>query len=358
VKGLFRSGWWAAVACGIVSVVVVVAVLRLGGGEARAPRGDGRHAESYGFDLSFSLVPVDEIVASGMMRDGLRALNHPGTMTPEEILEANEKGRGKLLVGSDRVIGFAAGRQARAYPLRLLRWHEVVNDTVGDRAIAVTYNPLCDSAVVFSREVGGEVLSFAVSGLLLNSNLLMYEVREDGSSSLWSQLQARAIAGNAARQGTVLQVLDGQLATWDWWLEQHPESTVMAPETDLKRLYKRDPYHSYFGSDVLRFPVNPMPVETGLRLKDRVVAIQLGDERRVYALPHLAAASGRDSGSIRTRVGGYEATLKFAREPGIATFVVEDAAAPRPELIHAFWFAWYAAHPDAHLDTPPAAHGR
>jgi hypothetical protein len=106
--------------------------------------GDGRTVASYGFDLTDALVPRNRIAAAGMPRDGLLALVNPATLTTAEVDAANHEGRGKFLLPHDRVLGLDLAGEARAYPLRLLRWHEVVNDRVGGRDVLVSYNPLCD----------------------------------------------------------------------------------------------------------------------------------------------------------------------------------------------------------------------
>ena len=108
-----------------------------------------------------------------------------------------------------------AGGIARAYPLRLLNWHEVINDTLGGQPVAITYSPLCDSSVGFRRMVADKVQEFGVSGLLLNSNLIMYN-RQSGAAdeSLWSQLQCRAIAGPAAASQQTLEVLPIAVVSW------------------------------------------------------------------------------------------------------------------------------------------------
>jgi hypothetical protein len=332
------------VVCALVILWTVMSALK----EGRRNSGDGRSVAAYGFDLSTCLVPQGLIVASGMPRDGVRTLDDPPTLTPSAVDRANQQGRGKMLVASDRVVGVSIGGQSRAYPLRLLRWHEVVNDTVGGRPIAVTYNPLCDSVVVLSREVEETVPRFAVSGLLLNSNLLLYDTRDElAASSLWSQIQARAVAGPAARNSARLEILACDLSTWGSWRGRFPETTVLAPEPDLKRLYKRDPYHSYFGSDLLRFPVDPLPPASDLRLKDRVVVVETGGEQRVLALSRLAAAVGRDHGRWQTTVGGQQLTVDFAVDQGVAWVARGDRQRAPTAVRYAFWFAWHAAFPEA-----------
>ncbi len=341
---LIRSGWWVAVAGGLVCVVVLIALVKSPGTPGVVAVGDGQSTASYGFDLNPCLVTQSDIVASGMPRDGVQPLDHPLMAPASDIARLNEEGRGKFLVPGDRVIGIEIGGEARAYPLRLMRWHEIVNDTVGGEPIAVTYNPLCDSVVVVSRNVGAETLDFGVSGLLLDSNLLMYDRRtEPGSESLWSQLQARAIAGPAAAQHAHLEVLAGQLTTWQQWQTMYPDTVVMAANPEFKRLYKRDPYHSYFGSEILRFPVEPLPPTDDLKLKDRVVAIRVGEEEAVFALPHIAAAVGANRGAWDIEVGGVPLRLDLDLEAGAVAVNVLDGSEADLSLRHAFWFAWYAA---------------
>jgi hypothetical protein len=341
-----------AVAAGLLSLAVLVLALR-------APRsrpsqqGDGRTVASYGFDLSTCLVPGARIAASGMDRDGLPALDDPDMLSTQEVEQKNHQGRGKFLLDGDRVIGVTLAGEARAYPLRLMRWHEVVNDTVGGVPVVVTYNPLCDAVVVAKRTTDTEVLRFGISGLLFNSNLLLYDRRDgDVVPSLWSQLQARAISGPHAVGQHRLELLPASLCTWGEWRADHPHSRVLAPLERMNQLYNRDPYHSYFGSDVLRFPVDPLPPTGELALKDRVVVVNVGDDEAVFALPRLARAVGETAGAYDTVVGDAPIRIDFAVHPGVATVTRLDDLGSPPVTRYAFWFAWYATHPDAPTPGP------
>jgi len=350
LTSLVRSGWWVAVAGGAVAVALLMLALRASAPEHANALGDGRSVASYGFDLTTSLVPRDRIAAAGMPRDGLLALDEPATLTVAEVEARNHEGRGKFLLPHDRVLGVEVAGEARAYPLRLLRWHEVVNDRIGGRAILVSYNPLCDSAVVSDRLLGGETLAFGVSGLVANSNMLLYDRRSKPEScSLWSQLEARAVAGPAAADASRLEVLPAAIATWEQWLERHPGTRVLAPVDRMRTLYKRDPYHSYFGSDVLRFPVEPLPPTGELALKDRVLIVTVDGTDTVFALRRIAHSAGAASGAWDTTVSGIPLRVRFDLDAGAA--VVEPAADPGAGFAtrQCFWFAWYAAHPD----TPP-----
>jgi hypothetical protein len=167
--------------------------------------GGGNDPAAYGFDLA-NLAPEARttLVGSGNPRDFLTAYDMPATIPGTEMVRFNGERRSKYVVTADRVAGVVVNGAARAYPLAVLNGHEVVNDVLGGVPIAVTFSPLTDSVVVFDRRVGGEERLFRVSGLLWNSNLVMYDVPADPArragavASLWSQLGMRAIAGPAA----------------------------------------------------------------------------------------------------------------------------------------------------------------
>ncbi len=316
--------------------------------QRRKMAGDGLHAASYGFDLTTTLVPREQIIAAGLRKDGLRAFVNPRMLSATEWDEANRAAHGKLLVPDDLVVGLEASGEARAYPLRILTLHEIANDTIGTGAgavyVAVTYNALCDSVVVVDREVGGKVLEFGVSGLLYNSNLLLYDREANGTEeSLWAQLQWRAVAGPAAARGETLQLLPFRLMRWSEWRKRHPDTLVLAGEPELRSEYAADRYSTYFGTDALKFPVQPAWDENVLPNKTRVAAVRLPDGWRVYLLPKLARLSGADlAAALETGDAGFR--LEF--DPvGQTLNAVPTAAGVRPEVVDAFLFAWYADHP-------------
>jgi len=350
INRLVRSGWWVALAGLAVALTILVLAMRAPSGHEENRIGDGRDPLTYGFDLSTSLVPAERITAAGMPRDGLTALHNPEMLTAAEVDALNQEGRGKFLLPSDRVLGVEVDGEARAYPLRFMRWHEVANDQLGGRQILVTYNPLCDAAVVCDRRVGSETLVFGASGLVYNSNLLLYDRRDDpGASSLWSQLDARAVAGPAAGQELSLELLPSALTTWGTWLENHASTLVLAPLERLKRVYKRDPYHSYFGSDLLRFPVKPLPTSGGLRLKDRVLILTVDGRETLFALRRIAEAEGAGEGTWETTADGLPIAVTYDLDRGGALVEWGDTGDHRVASRQAFWFAWYSHHPD----TPP-----
>jgi hypothetical protein len=338
-----RGGGWVIALAALLVAAIATWRLAVIFGTPRAPRiGDGRTVGSYGFDLSTCRVPRGQLVAAGFPKDGLPRLAAPRMLTLAEAAaldrEMRDRHLGKFMVDKQRVVGVAIAGEARAYPLKVLTWHEIVNDTLGGVPIAVTYNPLCDSVVVFDRRLSGETLEFGVSGLLYNSNLLMFDRQSDGvGESLWSQLQFRAIAGPAASRSARLTVLPCAVLPWKRWSSDHPETTVLAPDPACIKLYKRT-YAEYFGSDELRFPVAPRPPH-GRGCKEPVIAVQLGDGWRQVPLAQIAERVD-DFGRWQTTLGNQALTFHYDPEPATA-WVGSETGEP-PPVAYAFWFAWYA----------------
>ncbi len=183
-----------------------------------------------GFTLSPASVPTSDILAGGPPRDGIPALTDPRSLPAHESPWQDD----------EIVVGVALGEQARAYPIAILNWHELVNDTLGGRRILVSYCPLCGTALVFDRDANGRARTFGVSGLLYQSDLLLYD-RE--SESLWSQIAAKAITGPAL--GERLRVLRSSLLPWGDWKASHPDTEVLSLDTGHHRPYARDPYDGY-----------------------------------------------------------------------------------------------------------------
>jgi hypothetical protein len=329
---IVSSGWWVAAAAAALSVIVVLALL-----VPLRTKTPG-NAAGRNFDLGQLSVEPDSVVRA-MARDGVHVLTEPAMMTVADIELRDAEERGKLLVSDDRVIGITIGPEARAYPLSLMRWHEVVNDVVGGELIAVTYSPLCDSVAVFDRWIDGVEVELGASGLLYNSIPLLYDRRRmPAESPLWIQLDGRPLTTSAPS----LPVKVTELATWAEWRERHPDTLVLAPLPELARLYKRDPYHSYFGSDVLRFPVDPLPPAGELHLKDRVVVVTVDGRDSAFVLSRLATAVGSDGGEYVTEASELPIRIRFKLHPGTAS--VEPLATDRrlDGVRHTFWFAWYA----------------
>ncbi|MEZ4985539.1 MAG: DUF3179 domain-containing (seleno)protein [Saprospiraceae bacterium] len=167
----------------------------------------------------------------------------------------------------DRVIGITLNGVSKAYPVRILNYHEVVNDDFKGTEVAVTYSPLCGSAMAYHTTNGNNQFEMAVSGLLYNNNALYFD-RE--TESLWSQVLGRAVAGPVA--GAALDKVPATLTTWGEWLERHPETLVLSKETGYTRNYDLDAYAHYATNDRLMFPLNHSDKRMGV--KERVLGVR------------------------------------------------------------------------------------
>jgi hypothetical protein len=201
------------------------------------------------------------------------------------------------LAPDERVIGVERGGEARAYPLAILNWHEVVNDTF-DGPLLVTYCPLCGSGLTAERRVDDEETTFGVSGLLWNSDLVMYDRATD---SLWSQIMATAIRG--PKTGSTLSLVPSTLTKWSAWRETHPDTRVLLPPPasgaigEAKpRDYARDPYAGY--DESRRIGIGGEEFEGRLHPKTEVIGIAHDGVARAY--PFDAVTS---DGVINDRVG-------------------------------------------------------
>ncbi len=185
-----------------------------------------------------------------------------------------------------------AGGEARAYPLRILTWHEVVNDNLGGLPVAVTYCPLCNSAVGFEREVDGQVLRFGVSGLLRNSDLVMWDRQTE---SLWQQISGEGIVGELA--GTQLEFVPVTLVSWETFREQFPEATVLSQDTGFGRSYGVNPYDFYDSSS--RPFLFSGDVDDRYPAFERVLATVLNETNKAYPFSVIS-----EEGAVNDELAG------------------------------------------------------
>lgn len=291
--------------------------------------GQVQHQKHNGFDLSQSEIPPDEIHSGGPPKDGIPALDDPHTIPA---------GQAAHLAQSDRVIGIHIGDQARAYPLSILDYHELVNDNVGGQPILVSYCPLCDSAVVFDRRTSRGELTFGVSGLLYNSNVLMYD--RGASESLWSQMKGQAISGPAV--GERLRVLPMELTTWQSWHARHPETDVLSTRTGHQRDYRRSPYDNYFSQPALMFPVQPLSP----RLPAKEPVLGIWDDQRAVAMTWSTLGDDQPR-RLQRQLGDKRFTVQADPESRTLRVVEADQGL---SWMNSLWFAWYAFRPHTEID--------
>ena len=187
------------------------------------------------------LIPLDKIKGGGPPKDGIPSIDDP---VFAGILDS------QFMSDSDTVIGLYINGEARAYPLFILVWHEIVNDTVGGVPVVVTYCPLCYTNQVFERVIDGKEVEFGTSGKLYNSNLLMYDRLTD---SYWSQALGLAVKGELT--GHDLDLVPFDVITWGDWKELYPDTLVLTTDTGHIRSYATDPYGNYYTEPRIMFPV-------------------------------------------------------------------------------------------------------
>jgi Protein of unknown function (DUF3179) len=279
-----------------------------------------------GFDLRGALLPVEAIQQGGPPRDGIPSIDAP------RFVEAAKSG----LKDGDRLLGLARGGAARAYPVRILNWHEVVNDRLGDEAVAVTYCPLCGTGMAFDARVGGKAASsFGVSGLLYNSDVLLYD---RATESLWSQLLEQAVAG--PMKGTRLTPVPLTHTSWADWRTRHPRTEVLSTETGHARDYARDPYAGYDAIPRLMFEVQHR--DDRHPLKEWVLGLRVGGQAKAYPFSVLARRVDA-KGRLPDRVGGVPVEIRLdAAHRSAEAF--DAAGQPLPSVM-SFWFAWVAFYP-------------
>lgn len=287
--------------------------------------------EKNGFDLGNATVPPENIVSGGPPRDGIPALTEP---------EMTAGDKADYLRDSDLVLGVEMEGQARAYPTRILVWHEIVNDTIAGKPVAVTFCPLCGTGIAFERRLGDKTLEFGVSGLLYNSDMLMYD---RNTESLWSQIPGKAISGSMA--GKQLEKIPVQHTEWGDWLAQHPETRVMTLDTGHQRDYDNYPYRGYEQSLQLMFPVEHR--DKRYHPKDLVIGLAEGNKARVWPFHELMKTDGR----ISDQFDGKPVTVVFNKDSQSARILNEDG-----ELLPAttaFWFAWMTFYPHSGVYQVP-----
>lgn len=204
-----------------------------------------QHPEGWNFewpntDFTKHLVPFSDILSGGPPKDGIPSIDQPKYISIEEAM-AEPSILGRAGLGSkEPVISIFINGEARAYPLRILTWHEIVNDELGGVPITVTFCPLCNSAIVFDRRLNGEILDFGTTGKLRNSDLVMYDRQTE---SWWQQFEGRAIIGELS--GAMLKILPSRMESWANFRKRAPNGDVLIPNAAFARSYGRNPYVGY-----------------------------------------------------------------------------------------------------------------
>ncbi len=283
--------------------------------------------QNNGFDLSNSLINVKEIHHGGPAKDGIPAIDKPVFISAQQAHYLNN---------DDRILGLSINGLAKAYPIKILNYHEIVNDFFLQKAVVITYCPLCGSGIGYAADIRGKNSTFGVSGLLYNSDVLLYD-RE--TNSLWSQLLSKAISGK--RKGTELEMLTVNHTTWQDWKKQYPNTLVLSDKTGFDRDYSRTPYGSYDQSRSLYFPVNQL--NRDYHPKEYVLGLKLSGKTKVYPFAELSKIKSPYNDSF----AGSEITIVF--DAVNRTGKIFDEKQNELPIVTSFWFAWMAFYPESEV---------
>ncbi len=279
-----------------------------------------------GFDLNGSTISPTDILQGGPPKDGIPAINNP------QFLSAKDA---SFMQDNDRVLGISISGQAKAYPIKILDWHEIVNDEIDDQHFAITYCPLCGTGSVFSSHVNDDLLQFGVSGLLYDSDVLLYD---KNTESLWSQLLGRAISGSF--KNTKLEALPLTHTNWQDWKKKHGDTLVLSTKTGFNRDYSRSPYGDYDKSPAIYFRVsNKAPAV--YHSKEQVMGLEIDGQFKAYPFIELgknAQITFTDRFADKTLNIHWNADAKSAT-------ITDDKGQPVVTTT-GFWFAWYTFHPE------------
>ncbi len=243
------------------------------------------------------LVDLAEIRSGGPPPDGIPSIDDPKFLPVDDVdfLEENEP-----------VLAVDIDGDVRAYPVQILMWHEIVNDTVGGVPVAVTYCPLCNSAVAYDRRLDGQILEFGTSGLLWNSALVMYDRQTE---TLWSHFTGEGIVGELT--GTEIDKFPVATVPWGAWRDAHPDGLVLSRDTGFERSYGRNPYPGY--DDVTSQPfLFEGEVDGRYTAMTRIVGVEVGDDALGVPLVTL-----QEERVATADVGGTDVVVFW--EPGTAS---------------------------------------
>jgi hypothetical protein len=296
-----------------------------------------------GFDLSQLIVPRESIRSGGPARDAIRSVDAPEFVRPEEAVWAPPP---------VPAVGIVVAGEARAYPIHLMEYHQIVNDTIGGVAVALAYDPLTGVPLAFARTVDGRDLHFGVSGLLHRAQFLLYD-RE--TESLWAHFEGRAVAGPLA--GRTLERIPVRQEPVGAWLERHPQTTVLARPDRMRIDYRYSPFQAYWISEVV--PVEVDARDDRYHPKEVVLGVERNGRTRAYLGSILTAEGGR----IVDDFDGRKIRVAYDSKSGTFLWDAPDDV----RVTDAYWFAWKSFHPDTEIwqgrrpgaesspPTPPAA---
>jgi len=235
-------------------------------------------------------IDLKELESGGPPKDGIPSLDRPNFVSTGAA--------SKWVKPQEPVLSLVVGKEAKAYPLQILIWHEIANDRIGQIPVAVTFCPLCYSAIVFDRRVGGTVTEFGVSGMLRHSDMVMYD---RNTESLWQQMTGEAIVGE--RTGSKLKQVPAQIISFAQFRAAHPEGKVLSRKTGHSRPYGNNPYLGY--DDINKTPFRYRgKIDKRLPPMEKVVTVSFQGQHKAY--PYSLT---RKKKVIQDKVGGQALVL-------------------------------------------------
>ena len=296
-----------------------------------------------GFDLTSTSIPAEEILLGGPPKDGIPSIDKPKFELGESVT---------WLKDEQQVLSLTIDGITKAYPIAILDWHEIVNDNIAGKDVVISYCPLCGTGMGFTAEAGGRSLKFGVSGLLYNSDVLLYDRQ---TQSLWSQLKSEAISG--PMQGEVLEMLPLHQMRWARWKSTYKEGLVLSRDTGHLRDYSNSPYGRYDESPVIYFPVEFL--SQAYHPKERVLGVEIDGKFKAYPFAELAKYGGD---RVVDRFNGAKLEIHFnaisrtgrvlhlGKETGESGSKLDSKVIP---AVNAFWFAWFTFHPETGVFKSP-----
>jgi len=282
-----------------------------------------------GFNLNGALIAPKDIHRGGPPRDGIPSIDHP------KFKKASEY---KDFGNNSQMLGVFYNGIAKAYPIRILDWHEIVNDQYRGKPIAITYCPLCGSGMAFETDLSdGKSTEFGVSGLLYNSDVLLYD---RSTNSLWSQIMGKAISGPL--KGQELEPVSTQRTTLGAWKALHPETLILTKQTGFNRDYNRSPYGSYDTDNRTFFPVANS--DNTFHKKEWVIGIESNGVYKAYSIKRLAKLSNQ---KLVDKVGGESFTITWDKKA--ENVFIKNSNGKEVVGFQMFWFAWAPFHPDTQI---------
>ncbi len=293
--------------------------------------------EGWKTDFSRTAVPFDDILSGGPPRDGIPSIDDPMFVPASRVTDVADR---------EPVIQFGIGADVRAYPLRVLTWHEIANDIVGDRSVAVTYCPLCNAAIVFDRALDGRVLEFGTTGKLRHSDLVMYDRQTE---SWWQQFTGEAIVGEL--MGQKLRILPSRIVSFGAFRDAHPQGPVLVPNDPGFRDYGRNPYASYDTASVPFLYRGDLP--DGIPAMARVVVVRTDGAPLVVTLEAVRSGGYEKDGYQIAFVEGVASALDSSRIADGRDVGTVRVTRDGEDVAHDITFAFvaHAFHPEAGILT-------